>query len=396
MSNNFPDSVVSLLQKMVGFDTINSHISGVPNAERELAIYLESYAQNEGWSTQRLPIDDTENGDFNLLITLEINESQPWLLFESHLDVVTIEGMTIEPFAAKIEDGKIYGRGVCDTKASGAAMIFALKRYRKNQQLQTSQANNIAIIFTCDEEVMKKGALTFAHRHLPNLGFKPEGVIVGEPTMLQPIVAHNGVTRILVRTHGVAAHSSNPANGRSAISEMVKVIQLLESEYIPSLTAMHELTGKAQSSINTIRAGRQTNIIPDLCEISIDRRVVPGEKTEDILPQIERVLAPLQAANPDAGIEIEIGFLDPSLSPREGAFTDFVNRVLAHFGDVTPQGVPYGTDASNFDEVGLNAIVLGPGHISQAHTKDEWIEIAQVEKAVEVYFSLMSTPFTKI
>jgi len=306
---------------------------------------------------------------------------------------VTIEGMTIEPFGAIIEDGKIYGRGACDTKASGAAMIFALKRYQENQQSQSSQPNNIGIIFTCDEEVTKRGALAFAHEHLPQLGFKPEGVIVGEPTMLQPIVAHNGVTRILVRTHGVAAHSSNPANGRSAISEMVKVIQLLESEYIPSLTATHELTGKAQSSINIIRAGRQTNIIPDLCEISIDRRVVPGEKTEDILPQIERVLAPLQAANPQAGIEIEIGFLDPSLSPREGAFTDFVNGVLSQFGDVTPQGVPYGTDASNFDEVGLNAIVLGPGHISQAHTKDEWIEIAQVEKAIEVYGALMRTPF---
>lgn len=385
MSSYFPDSCITLLQKMVGFDTVNSQISNIPHAEQKLAIWLESLAQSEGWSTLRLPIDD---GDFNLLITLEVDKSKPLILFESHLDVVSIEGMTIEPFAAKIENGKMYGRGACDTKASGAAMLWALKAY----QSQSLQPNNIGVLFTCDEEITKRGAIAFAEKQLPQLDFRPEGVIVGEPTMLQPIVAHNGVTRILVRTRGVAAHSSNPANGRSAISEMVKVIQLLESEYIPSLTATHELTGKAQSSINIIRAGQQCNIIPDFCEIAMDRRIVPGEKIEDILPQIQRVLAPLQAANPEAGIEIEIGFLDPSLSPREGQFTDFVNGVLSRFGDVTPLGVAYGTDASNFDAVGLTSIVLGPGHISQAHTKDEWIEIAQVEKAVEVYGALMSTP----
>ena len=386
MSNSFPDSCVALLQKMVGFDTVNPYISGVPNAERPLAIWLESFAQNENWKTQRLPFGE---GDFNLLITFEIEKSKPWLLFESHLDIVSIEGMTIEPFAAKIEDGKILGRGACDTKSSGAAMLWALRKY----QSQSMQPNNIGVLFTCDEEITKRGALAFANEQLPQLDFRPEGVIVGEPTMLQPIVAHNGVTRILVRTRGVAAHSSNPANGRSAISEMVKVIQVLESEYIPSLTATHELTGKAQSSINIIRAGQQANIIPDFCEIQLDRRVVPGEKTEDILPQIQRVITPLQDAHPEAGIEIEIGFLDPSLSPREGEFTDFVNRVLANFGDVSPQGVPYGTDASNFDAVGLPAIVLGPGHISQAHTHDEWIAVSQVERAVEVYGALMSTSF---
>lgn len=386
MSNRFPDSCIELLKEMVSFDTVNSNISGVPNAEQKLAIRLESLAQNAGWSTQRLP---TDNDDFNLLITFEVDKSRPWILFESHLDVVSTQGMTIEPFRARIQDGKMFGRGACDTKASGAAMLTALKNYHS----QSLQSNNIGVLFTCDEEVTKRGALAFAHEQLPRLKFTPEGVIVGEPTTLQPVVAHNGVTRIIVSTRGVAAHSSNPANGRSAISEMVKVIQVLESEYIPSLTASHELTGKAQSSINIIRAGQQCNIIPDYCEIAMDRRVVPGEKAEDILPQIQQVLAPLQVANPEAGIEINIGFLDPSLSPREGTFTDFVNTVLTRFGDVTPQGVPYGTDASNFDAVGLPAIVLGPGHISQAHTHDEWIEIEQVEKAVEVYGALMSTPF---
>jgi acetylornithine deacetylase len=384
--STFPSDVITLLQKMVGFDTVNSAISGKPHAEAELAVWLEALAQSWDLSTQRLPF---EGGDFNLLITHQAGDENPWLLFESHLDVVSTQGMTIAPFAAEIRDGKMWGRGTCDTKASGAAMLIALK----NILSQSSQPNNIGVLFVCDEEVTKRGALAFANEQLPTLSFKPEGVIVGEPTMLEPIVAHNGVARIKVSTRGVAAHSSNPANGRSAITAMAKVIQLLESEYIPSLTATHPLTGKAQSSINVIRAGQQYNIIPDYCEIGMDRRLVPGEKTEDVIPQIERVLAPLRAAMPEAGIEVEAVFLDPSLSPRAGAFTDFANGVLESYGDVAPRGVPYGTDASNYDAAGLPAIVLGPGHIAQAHTEDEWIALEQVEKAVEVYEALMSTPF---
>lgn len=381
----FP-TVIELLQKMVSFDTVNSMISGKPNAEQPLALWLEEFAQSHDFKTARLPLD---NGDFNLLVTHEVAPDNPWVFFESHLDVVSIEGMTIEPFAAKIEDGKMWGRGSCDTKATGAAMLCALKNYRES----ADQHNNIGVLFTCDEEVTKRGSVGFAHQQLPTLGFRPEGIIVGEPTMLQPVIAHNGVARIHITTSGVAAHSSNPSNGRSAITEMVKVIQCLESEYIPSLTAQHPLTGKAQASINMVKGGTQFNIIPDKCEIGMDRRLVPGENPKDVPPAVEAVLAPLKAEMPGANIQVTVFFDDPPLAPSEGPFNDFVNQVLSQFGPVEPSGVPYGTDASNFAAVGLPAIVLGPGHIAQAHTKDEWIALEQVKKAVEVYGALMSSPF---
>lgn len=380
----FPATCTELLAAMVSIDTVNPQISGELRAEAKLAEWLEKIAQYAGFQTVRLPL---EGGDWNLLITHQTESGKPWLLFESHLDTVSVQGMTIDPFAAKIEDGKMWGRGSCDTKASGAAMLWALKNY----QSQSSQPNNIGVLFTCDEEVTKRGAVGFAREQLPQLGFLPVGVIVGEPTMLQPVVAHNGVARITVSTRGVAAHSSDPANGRSAISAMVKVIEVLEREYIPSLRAHHPLTGKAQSSVNMIRGGTQFNIIPDYCEIGMDRRLVLGENTADIPPAVKRVLAPLKAEMPDAQIEVKVFFDDPPLLPCEGAFTDFVNGVLAGFGDVEPRGVPYGTDASSFAAVGLPAIVLGPGHISQAHTKDEWLDLDQLEKAVEVYGAIMRT-----
>ncbi len=382
----FPSTVIELLQAMVRFDSVNSQTSGVPHAEAEMAQYLEGLAECLDLKTRKLPYG---KGDYNLLITHEAGPDKPWLLFESHMDVVGVSGMVVEPFGAEITDGKVWGRGSCDTKGTGAAMFFALKNYMQ----AADQPNNIGLLFVGDEEVTKTGAIAFGREHLPTLPFKPEGVIVGEPTMLEPIVAHNGVTRLMITTKGVACHSSNPANGRSAIKPMMKVIEVLENEYIPSLTTVHPLTGKAQCSINIIRAGQQYNIIPDHCEIGIDRRIVPGEDPRDTIPTLEKLLAPLKADMPEAEIAIHAFLLDPPLTPRENAFTNFVNGVLSNYVDVTPRGVPYGTDASNYDDVGLPAIVVGPGHIAQAHTKDEWVEIEQIEKGVEVYGALMAAPY---
>lgn len=386
MSNSFPDSPAHLLQRMVGFDTVNSQISGVPHAERELALWLETYAQNLGLGTQRLPFGD---GDFNLLITLEVDVAKPWILFESHLDVVSVGGMTIDPFGGKIEDGKIWGRGACDTKGTGAAMLWALKEY----QAHSEQPNNVALLFACDEEVAKAGALAFANEQFAQLGWRPEGVIVGEPTNLQPIVAHNGVLRGTITTRGVACHSSDPSNGRSAISAMVKVIDFLESRYIPNLDATHPLTGKAQGSINVIRGGTQFNIIPDSCEILYDRRLVPGENGAQEFVVIEKLLDELRETHADMEIEMELVLLDPPLIVQEdGTFIDFVQGVLRAQGLPDQElGAPYGTDASTYCELGLSCIVLGPGDIIQAHTKDEWLALDQLEKAVEVYGALMKT-----
>ena len=103
-----PRSCEDLLRAMVGIDTVNGRTSGRTAAERELAVYLESLAGTFGFSTRRLPIRDDS---FNLILTHEIDAAAPWLLFESHMDTVTVEGMTIDPFAGEIRDGRMWGRG---------------------------------------------------------------------------------------------------------------------------------------------------------------------------------------------------------------------------------------------------------------------------------------------
>ena len=370
---------------MVRIDTVNSAISGRPDAELELSLHLEEQASEMGCKTVRLPVS---GAGFNLLVSHIVSTNAPWVMFESHLDTVSVDGMTVPPFDGVIGDGRMYGRGTCDTKGSGAAMLWSLKRYM-GEGLST---NNVAILFTLDEEVTKTGVRTFVDRQLPDLGWLPRGVVVGEPTKLALVGAHNGVVRWRIVTQGIAAHSSDPYKGRSAISMMTKVIETIEREYVPSVKMMHPLTGKAQCSINIVRGGVQINIIPEHCEIHVDRRVVPGESTEDVLPAVERVLDRLREEDPDMVVTQERpDMVDWPLDPAVGrGFAQVVAGALGRLGLPNEvNGVGYGTDASTFGKAGIPAVVLGPGDIAQGHTADEWIDLGELARGIEVYYEIM-------
>ncbi len=382
-----PASVLDLLEGMISFDTVNSNISGIPAPEKPMADAIRALAASWGFTTQVLPVHGEQA---NLLLTCEIDPEKPWLLLESHMDTVSVNGMSIAPFTPHRTETSISGRGSCDTKASGAAMLWSLKTAFQNGTL----ANNTAMLFSVDEEVGKTGIETFVRHHLPTLPWKPLLALVGEPTRLAPVIANNGAVRWKILTSGIAAHSSTPAKGQSAISAMVRVIDKLEKDYIPQLSAFHPLTGKAQCSINQIHGGIQANMIPDSCEIVIDRRLVPGENPKSILPEVEEHLDELHRRFPLIWMEQKDAFFDPPLVPlRQEDTLAFLRPSLEKLGlSCEPQGVPYGTDAANLAAAGIPAIVIGPGDIAQAHTRDEWVSIAEVERAVSLFSSLLETP----
>lgn len=375
-------SVVDLLRDMVAIDTVNSNYSLRKFPESRLTDYLEQAAEEAGFETRRMVVP--EQGE-NLLVMHRVSPNAPWLMFESHLDTVVVDGMTIDPFGATIHSGRIWGRGSCDTKGTGAAMLCALQRYAAQ-----GGPNNIAIAYTVDEEYGMTGVRALI-RDWPSLGFNPVGVIVGEPTQLRPIVAHNGAVRWRIVTRGVAAHAADPSKGRSAISDMMRIVDAIESHYIPSLNARHDLTGKAQCSINQIKGGSQINIIPAECEVRIDRRVVPGENPEKVLPNVADLLEGVKASRPGMEIEQYLLFACPPLTTKHNAsLLQSVQATLAGMGlDGAAGGVPYATDAGGLDEAGIPAVVIGPGDIAQAHTKDEYLEVDQLHRGVNLYFEMM-------
>ena len=383
-----PGSLTELLVAMVGFDTVNATLSRRADPELPLAVYLEARAQEFGLTTCRLPV----SGDgFNLLVTHEVNPRLPWLMFLSHMDTVGVEGMTVPPFEGRIADGRVCGRGACDTKASGAAMLWAMREYARSHPAGGGPGNNVALAFTVDEEIGKAGVHALV-RYLPAVGHRFAGAVVGEPTMLKPVVAHCGCVRWTIRTTGVAAHSSDPSKGRSAISMMVKVINAIETRYVPSLAAAaHPLTGRAVCSVNQVHGGTSVNVIPESCEIRLDRRIVPGEDMHDVLPGVERVLDALRREDPTLQVRQETPFLDPALDPAGAeAFIAHVGRTLRTLRlPDQPLGVPFSTEASDLSDAGIPTVVLGPGDIAAAHTRDESVEVTQVERAADVYLALM-------
>ncbi|MDH3717756.1 MAG: M20 family metallopeptidase [Planctomycetota bacterium] len=387
MADGDPQNCVELLRQMIGFDTVNRTADGMPFVEGQLAAYLETVANGWGLQTSRLAIADV---GFNLLVTHQTDPAVPWLLFDSHLDTVDVAGMTIDPFGGKVADGKIFGRGACDTKGTGAAMLWALKDAVADGQLSV----NVAILYSIDEEVGRRGVRAFVDDQLETLGWRPVGVVVGEPTSLRLVTAHNGTVRWRIRTRGVAAHSSDPRQGRSAISSMTRVIDAIEQHYIPTLAASHPLVGHAQCSINLVRGGSLINVIPESCEIRLDRRTVPGEDGTDVLPAVEAILDELRQQHPDLEVYQEAGTIEPALSPDTNQeFAHCVGCVLESLKfSRDAVGAKYGTHASNFASAGLPAIVLGPGDIAQAHSADEFLSLDQLQRGVEVYRQLMLQP----
>jgi acetylornithine deacetylase len=384
-----PASALEALTQMVCVNTVNSRISGSEYSEGALHDLIEGWARGWGFQVKRLLIKfNREN--YNLLITHKVSDSAPWLLFESHSDTVGIEGMTIDPFVAEIREGKIFGRGVCDTKGSGAAAIWALKEYAEAGGYQ----NNIGILFVTDEEISKEGPNSFVAEHLPSLGWKPYGIVVGEPTACEAVVAHNGVIRWKVTTEGNAAHSSIPQQGKSAISAMAKLVLGFEKNYCDRLKLSHYLTGRAVCSVNTISGGTSVNIIPAHCEVKIDRRLLPGEKSEEVIADMTTALQEVASADGDITFREVERMIDPALDPEVNReFAAKIVGILASMGLAsTERGAGYGSDASTYSHIGIPAIVLGPGSVDQAHQPDEWLDISEFEKAIEIYSRIMEMP----
>lgn len=388
MANQPPDSLVQTLQQMVRIDSVNGALTGKPCAESDAVDWVERVAGVWGFKTRRFPVADRAD---QLLITHKVADDAPWLLFDSHLDTVAVDGMTVDPFGGELRDGRIYGRGACDTKGTGAAMLWALRDYAANP----SGPNNIALLFSVDEEVGMFGIRSFLENDYSGLGFRPAGVIVGEPTELHPVIAHNGLIRWKVTTRGVAAHSSVPHQGRSAISAMLRVVDAIESRYIPGLTAENELTGHAACSVNMIRGGSSANIIPDACTIDIDRRVIPapaaGEDFETINRDLAQLIESVKTEVPTLEHTIEVVVTHPPLMPAGSEpLTDAIKVVLKQQGlPAMSVGAPFATHAGYFCEAGLPTVVLGPGEAHKAHTKDEYISTDQLERGAALYRALM-------
>jgi acetylornithine deacetylase len=188
--------------------------------------------------------------------------------------------------------------------------------------------------------------------------------------------------------HGRAAHSSKPHLGINAISHSAAFIREVDLLHAALASIPHPLLGPATGNVGLIGGGVQVNFVPDRCALQIDRRLLPGEHTADVLATYRAILDRMAADDPTVRAELVPPFLvDEALeTPADARATTLAAEVVRDLGlDGEPAGVPYGSDASKLSRHGLDCIVFGPGSIDQAHGAVEYVDIRQVEMAAEFY-----------
>ncbi|HYH12303.1 MAG TPA: M20/M25/M40 family metallo-hydrolase, partial [Thermomicrobiales bacterium] len=317
----------------------------------------------------------------NVLVTLDVPNATGTLLFEAHMDTVALEPMGEDALRPVVRDGRLYGRGACDTKGSMASMMVALERLRDRRE---ELAANVALLAAVDEEHAFTGVLRYIASDA-----EATAAVVGEPTELQLVVAHKGCVRGDIRVVGKAAHSSEPHRGASAIDAMADVLVALRTLPQRIQLQSHPLLGSPTFSVGLIEGGAGVNVVPETCTITYDRRTLPRERTTHVLEELDTVLDEVRGRRQDVRIErpeprlADEGLDTPVDTPFVRAASDACRAAGA---DGTPVGVPYGTDASKLqDRRGIPAVVFGPGSIAQAHGAGEYVPIDHLHRAVEVY-----------
>jgi acetylornithine deacetylase/succinyl-diaminopimelate desuccinylase-like protein len=305
------------------------------------------------------------------------------VLIASHLDTVPVDGMEIDPFDPRITDGRLYGRGSCDTKAGMAAAVAALAVVLERGTLR----RNVIVAGEADEECSSVGV----HDVLERLGTRrPDWVLATEPTSLEVVTSHKGIALVKLVAHGVSCHSSEPRNGRSAIVALARTVLALESLADEIGEHTHPRLGRPTLSVGVIHGGQAANVVPNEGWLLSDRRLLPGENEQLVTEQIRGALARHEIAD----VEIESCTIEkPPLETMDQAHSvRVVQRVLADLGLPTaPAIAAFATDAGLFDRAGLPGVVFGPGSIEQAHTVREWVEIAQVERATDFFVRLFES-----
>jgi succinyl-diaminopimelate desuccinylase len=391
-----PESVTDLLCQLIATPSVNPmgrDLTGPEYFEGRLSDWLAAFFRSFGARYERIEVAP---GRANVIARYDAPDSPLTLLLDAHQDTVPVDGMTIPPFAPHVAGGRITGRGASDVKGGLAAMLFAFRRLVTEQP---AGAASVIMSCTCDEESTSLGVNDLVRYWQEPDGRSqliqspPDGAVIAEPTMLDVVVAHRGATRFRIRTGGRACHSSDPSQGVSAIYRMARVVTCLEeyADVLKRTVPPHPLCGGATLSVGRIEGGASVNIVPDDCAIEIDRRVIPGEDRQQVVPPIRQFLA----ERLDFDVKFEPPWLEgPALPDDDNQWLaeSLLARIAEVAGPHQALGVPYGTHASRTSAAGVSSVVFGPGSIAQAHTKDEYIEIDQLEKAAEVYFRFCARP----
>ena len=359
-----------LLADLVRLPSVNPMGRDLPHditCEERVTSYLERYFRKLDVPFEK---QDVTPRRANIVARLERGAPRT-VIFEVHQDTVPTDGMTVDPFGAHVENGRLYGRGACDVKGGMTAMLQAFTRLVKEKP----PCANVLLACSVDEEHTSLGVRELARRTL-----KADAAIVAEPTRLNIVHAHKGVARWTIETAGRSCHSSRPDEGINAIYRMGRLLTGIE-RFAAKLSAEKRdaLLGPATMSVGRIQGGVSVNTVPDRCTIDVDRRLLPGEDPAQTPRDLDVFL---KSTGLDFDWQTSPTYVHmPALSATgsEGLIERFGAAIRPTKPDFTVHPVPFGTDAPWIAGLGIPTVIFGPGDIAQAHQPNEFVTHPQMD-----------------
>jgi succinyl-diaminopimelate desuccinylase len=356
-----------------------------PGNEQRVAQFLKPLLSKMGFKTKAVL---SPKGRWNLLAEKRWGRGGRKLIFNGHLDVVPAGKASqwkYPPFQGKLAKGKIHGRGSSDMKSGIASFLHALSTLERSEIPLHQGA--VVLHLVSDEESHGHQGMGFLTQRERIQG---DAALVGEPTGLQPVIAQKGALWLRILTVGKSAHGSRPHLGVNAVEKMMKLIERLR---LLPLEKDHPLLGKPTLNIGTIHGGTKVNIVPEDCVIEVDRRMLPGEKKEDVLGAIKERLDSLQSQDPIFQYRTEeIDFAEPSeVDPGEEIVQIGMEAIEKVMGKKPIlKGSSGFTDARFYiNRCHIPALIFGPGGVDQPHTMDESVEVDALVRAAHIYAMIL-------
>jgi acetylornithine deacetylase len=362
------------LGRLVAFDTTSR------DSNLDLIAHVEALLARLGVESRR--VANADGSKANLLATIG-PMVEGGVVLSGHTDVVPVDGQawTSPPFVVERRDGRLYGRGTCDMKG-----FLALALAAAPDLAAARLARPVHLAFSYDEEIGCLGAPDLIAEIAASVP-KPAAIIIGEPTDMEAVSGHKGVTSFKVTVSGHEAHSSLTHLGVSANMAAVRLMAALvalserlareadaDSPFLPKGSSL---------TIGVINGGTALNILARRCVFGFDLRTPPGQDPMVLLAgffaEAEALDAEMKARFADAGVLVERRSNVPALAPEpDGAAEAFARRLAGDNGP--PRVVSYAAEAGQFQRAGYSVVICGPGSIDQAHQPDEYVEVAQIER----------------
>jgi len=364
--------VQQTLAELVAIDSVSSR-SNVPIAD-----YLASRCEAMGLRVKPFPYTDDNGVEKLNLIALAgtefANTTAVELALVGHTDTVPFDSNWHEALKLTERDGKLFGRGACDTKAFIAAALSAVAETSLDQLKRP-----LALIFTADEEIGLVGAKRLAE----SSALRSRYAIVGEPTSLQPMRAGKGycVAEILVK--GREGHSAYPALGTSAVFGGARLVTKIEEIAERLKDEEHEAFEPPFTTLNVglLQGGTAKNVIAGECRMTLEWRPIPGQEPNRVLDMLYSAIELEQRHHPEFVCEVNAARADEGFeTPSDSRLV----RLLEELSALEAGTVAFGTEAAQMGTLGAEAVVIGPGNIRVAHQTGEFVPIDELERCVQI------------